>query len=403
MQNIRPLFDAGDPTAMLASMAKRVDLIRQSANEQTRSEFARKWTTVLENCGGWFSSLPLAPDLYREPGGAFRATIETAFYAMRLAGGQKFGANLPSERRRKLEPQYVYALFLAAACSKLDEPYRHFQVLRERDGAEWQPISHGPMSAWLNGSRYELRRRPTALAIERMRTGMLTQIVVGPELLSELEPEVQAELFGAINPSMQPQPNEGMIHKVLRKAVTVAVDFDRKAQAAQFAPIDVDVPPASAVAAQVAGNGEGAAPAATNPGASMVGEMNAVASQSTVVLDGVAASPGAQTPPTLPSDEATSTVTGLDGAALDELLRGAPDMIKDFFRALHEDAASGKAKLVWSEKGLVLPKRLIGGYGVSSETLIDHLRKRSLVVGNSASEVVLAPKAGTLILVQPSA
>ena len=76
-------------------------------------------------------------------------------------------------------------------------------------------------------------------------------------------------------------------------------------------------------------------------------------------------------------------------------------MIKDFFRALREDVAAGTAKVAWDEKGLVLSKRLIGGYGIASDTLVEQLRKRSLVVGNSASEVVLAPRAGALILEAP--
>ena len=113
--------------ALVEHHQRRVDLIAQCANEVSKAEFARKWMSVLDACAAWFSSLPLSPDLYREPGGAFRCTVETAFYSMRLAGGQKFGTNLPSERRRRVEPQYNYAVFLASVCSRLDEPFRAFR------------------------------------------------------------------------------------------------------------------------------------------------------------------------------------------------------------------------------------------------------------------------------------
>ena len=105
------------PKRLLTTHQKRIELVRQCANESTEAEFERKWLSVLRRCASWFSSMPLTPELHREPGGAFRATIESTFYAMRLAGGQKFAADLTSDKRRRLEPQYNYAVFLAAACS----------------------------------------------------------------------------------------------------------------------------------------------------------------------------------------------------------------------------------------------------------------------------------------------
>jgi conjugal transfer pilus assembly protein TraI len=83
---------------------------------------------------------------------------------------------------------------------------------------------------------------------------------------------------------------------------------------------------------------------------------------------------------------------------IDDVLKDAPNMIRELFRALREDVASGKASVEWDDKGLVLSKRLIGAYGVASETLVEHLRKRSLLVGNQRAEITLSPRAGELIL-----
>jgi len=79
------------------------------------------------------------------------------------------------------------------------------------------------------------------------------------------------------------------------------------------------------------------------------------------------------------------------------VLKGAPRMIVDFFRALGQDVQAGKAKVRWCELGLVLPKRLIGSYGIASDTLIEHMRRRSLLLANEPMEVTLAPRAGELI------
>lgn len=89
-------------------------------------------------------------------------------------------------------------------------------------------------------------------------------------------------------------------------------------------------------------------------------------------------------------------------ALFDEVLKGTPNMIRELFKALREDVAAGTAKVSWNDKGLAIPKRLIGSYGVASDTLVEHLRKRSLLVGNDQGEITLGPRAGQLIMDRPA-
>lgn len=456
-----------DAQKLLDDHLRRVDLIAQCANEASRGEFERKWLSILRRCADWFTSMPLNPDIYREPGGAFRCTVETAFYAMRLAGGQKFGTNLPSEKRRRIEPQYNYAVFLAAVCSRLDEPYRHFEIVREIDRAAWNPSVNGAAGPWMSNGPYRVVRRAAPLPVERMRTGMLAQMLIGPELLTGLDAEVLSELFGAINPNMKPLEAESLLHKVIRQAVETAVEFDRKAQRAVFEPVQFAVPSAVHVAAElqpVTNTVPAPAASAPTPAAKTAptAEVQAPASASSQVgtedATGLRADPGPPAtaasvgaavdlacapshgePRTLleaigcvlpkgaeqrgetpaaereqvvsainPADMRPSTPAGGEipdpetPAHFDEVLKGTPNMIRELFRALREDVASGAAKVAWNEKGLVIPKRLIGSYGVASDTLVEHLRKRSLLVGNEGSEITLGPRAGQLILGQPS-
>jgi conjugal transfer pilus assembly protein TraI len=437
--------------ALIAQHERRVDLIAQCANEVSKADFERRWLSVLRSCAGWFSSLPLRPDLYREPGGAFRCTVETAFYAMRLAGGQKFGTSLPSEKRRRVEPQYNYAVFLAAVCSRLDEPYRHFVIERDTDQQAWNPSVHGAAGAWLAGSDYRVSRREQPLPVERMRTGMLAQILVGSDLLSGLDGEVLSDLFGAINPNMQPLGAESVLHKVVRQGVSTADEFDRKAQRAVFAPVQFDVPSAVHVAAELEpviasapATQQAAAPSAP-PAAAPVDLAAAVpvvppvdaasapenASMPQSQPSAVSATDGKPSPQTLhealgipPATEvpaatpapaavdpsamkapAQSTGARRDSAppaAFDEVLKGVPNLVRELFQALREDVAAGKAAVQWNDKGLVLPKRLVGGYGVSSSTLVEHMRKRSLMVADEATQITLTPRAGQLILDRPA-
>ncbi|MGS0896894.1 TraI domain-containing protein [Burkholderia stagnalis] len=432
------LFEPADAGELTARNERRIDLIAQCANESSRTEFERKWMVLVRRCADWFSSVPFSPELYREPAGAFRWTVETAFYAMRLAGGLKFGTNLSSERRRRIEPQYNYGVFLAAICSGLDEPYRHFDVERATDRQVWNPSVHGALGPWLAGASYRVTRRATPLPVERMRTGMLAHALVGTELLGGLDSEVQAEIFGAINPTQSPMSVESLTHKVVRQAVATAADFDRKAQRAVFEPVTFAVPSAIHVAAELEPKVE-AAPTATTPTPTPAPAQPATADLAPApVVAGVSTPSG---PVSLPAAAAESTTTAATPAApaahvapkgpdarqmalelpppaaavnpieirrepataapngnrFDEVLKGAPRMIVDFFSALQQDVATAKAKVRWTDQGLVLSKRTIGSYGVASDTLIEHMRRRSLLLANEPAEVTLAPRIGELI------
>ncbi|WP_175657519.1 TraI domain-containing protein [Burkholderia ambifaria] len=434
------VFAPVDSAELVIRNERRIELIAQCANESSRAEFDRKWMVLIRRCAEWFSSVPFGPDLYREPSGAFRWTVETAFYAMRLAGGLKFGTNLPSERRRRIEPQYNFGVFLAAICSGLDEPYRHFDVERATDCQVWNPSVHGAVGPWLAGASYRMARRATALPVERMRTGMLAHALVGTELLSGLDAEVQAEIFGAINPAQSPTGGvESLTHKVVRQAVATAAEFDRKAQRAVFEPVTFAVPSAIHVAAELEPKVEPATPAAAPASAPAPAEHVIADPSAAAAAAGGSASTGPALPPSSDLEGATPRVVpppAVQGAPkapddrqmalelpppaavnpaeirrepsaapatpagnrFDEILKGAPRMISDFFAALQQDVAGGKAKVRWTEKGLVVPKRTIGGYGVASDTLIEHMRRRNLLLANDPTEVTLAPRIGELIL-----
>jgi conjugal transfer pilus assembly protein TraI len=446
---------------LLATHEKRIELVRQCANESTEAEFERKWLSVLTRCAVWFSSMPLTPELHAEPGGAFRATIESTFYAMRLAGGQKFAADMTSDKRRRLEPQYNYAVFLAAACSSLDEPCRHFEFTRAADRTQWNPAAHGAFGSWICDGEYLVQRRAAPLKNERMRTAMFAQTVITPELLTGLDTAVLADLFGAINPEKSPQGFEALVHKVVRQAMGVAVEFERKAQRGVFAPVKFDVPSAVHVALELQpqqvpsasvvapGNEAGAETASgvqpstetppsqsdtqptTQSGAPTVqvapaGSTAPVSPQlSRSLLDalerseaqaaGAAATGPIETPETraaavdpsrLPAASTPAARPARSGPTeedLTEILGPGSAMMREFFRALAGDVASGEAKVTWEEKGLVVQKRLIGAYGMTSDTLVEQLRKRSLLLRAAGTDICIVERAGRLIMERPAA
>jgi conjugal transfer pilus assembly protein TraI len=252
-----------------------------------------------------------------------------------------------------------------------------------------------------------------------MRTGVLSQLIVGQELLSSIDPEVVAEIFGAINPSQTPSASESLTHKVVREAFRVAEDFDLRAQRAQFSPVEFKVPPAIDVAnvlkpvVEAATTTPATAPPRSNdsllvePGAlKRVPELKAVDPRQISLLDsGVAQAGGArataETTPSAGPQLPAAAVPDAGRPGIEDVLKGAPLMIHEFFKALAQDVSSGKASVSWGLNGLIVPRKLLANYGISSETLMDVLRKRRLLSDSSKTELTFAPGAGELILAQP--
>ncbi|MBP0623414.1 TraI domain-containing protein [Cupriavidus consociatus] len=397
---------------LLAAHDGRLALVRQYANETNEADFRSKWLSVLERCAAWFSSVPLRPAEHAEPGGAFRATVEAAYFAMRLSGAQKFGADQTSERRRQLEPQYLYALFLAACCSRLDEPCRHFQFFRHRDGAEWVPAAHGAFGSWLGADTYHVTRREAALPVERMRTALLAREILGAERLGAFDSHVLSELFGAINPDPRPSGLETLLHKVVRQAIDTTTQFEVKARRAAFAPDATPAPAAQILAADGADAPTAPAnlPRASEDTAKTVAETpSPTAGSRQDSPDTADGSPAASEPHA--GVETSRNVVQLDGARSlrkeptpedpFKALAGTSNLMREFFKALSQDAAAGKTKVTRVEGKVAISKRSLGNYGIASDTLIEHLRKFKHLYKIVGQDILLLDEVGNLIMPGP--
>lgn len=390
---------------LISLHADRIALIRQYANEANGEDFETKWMDVLQRCATWFSSMPLRPAEHAEPGGAFRATVEAAYFAMRLSAAQKFGADQPSERRRRLEPQYLYALFLAACSSRLDEPCRHFRFHRESDGAEWIPAAHGGFGSWLADSPYRVSRRETAMPLERMRTALLAREILGQVRLAMFEGQVLADLFGAINPDPRPSGLESLLHKVVRQAIETVTSFEIKARKAEFAPVNAAAPSAHLL--------DDIADKTIAPASASLDAMQAPATEgSTGVATGSNASTKSAAGPSDTEAKPISSAETINVLRLDgtrslrkdsseddpfKALAGSSNLMREFFKALAQDIADGKAKAVRIDGKVAISKRMLGNYGLASDTLIEHLRKGKHLYRVEGQNILLVDEVGNLV------
>ncbi len=75
--------------------------------------------------------------------------------------------------------------------------------------------------------------------------------------------------------------------------------------------------------------------------------------------------------------------------------------MREFFRALAQDVAAGKVKAKWVDNRLAISKRMLGNYGIASETLIDNLRKFQLLYKIVGQDILLVDKVANLIATRP--
>ncbi|WP_455288974.1 hypothetical protein [Cupriavidus necator] len=288
------------------------------------------------------------------------------------------------------------------------------------------PAAHGAFHGWLNGNPYRVIRLEAALPIERMRSALLARSILGADSLSWLEGPVLSELFGAINPApMPPTGFEAQLHKIVRQAVAATREYEQKARRAVFAP-DPTTPPSAEQLAAVPTPGAQTASTkiATTQAPEPVAPTPSAAAGAAALFQSPAPAPAApparQPVPPAHAIESTAatpapsaaTPLAIDAAAIGRNRRDTPDpfaallggsrMMSEFFRALAQDVTAGKVKVAWAEKGLVLPKKMIGHYGIASDTLIDNLRKLSLLYGVQGQDLVLAERIGTLIMPRPN-
>ncbi|MNL70350.1 hypothetical protein D3C87_1953390 [compost metagenome] len=82
-------------------------------------------------------------------------------------------------------------------------------------------------------------------------------------------------------------------------------------------------------------------------------------------------------------------------------MEGASNLMREFFRALAQDVSAGKVKVSWVDNKLAISKRMLGNYGIASETLIDNLRKFQLLYKIVGQDILLVDKVANLIASPP--
>jgi conjugal transfer pilus assembly protein TraI len=78
-------------------------------------------------------------------------------------------------------------------------------------------------------------------------------------------------------------------------------------------------------------------------------------------------------------------------------LAGTSNLMREFFKALAQDVAAGKAKVTRVDGKVAISKRSLGNYGLASDTLVEHLRKGKHLYKVDGQSILLMEEVGRLI------
>ena len=368
-----------DPRALAEAALERDDLGRRIQGlagwgERDRERFLAGPVAAL---AAWHLTLPAAPDHHAEAGGALRQAVETGWAALRLAEAAVFAAAETSERRRRLEPQYRLAAWLAALASNLHGPSSRIEVAA---GEERWDCALGPLAPWLAArGTCEASWRASPLEADRSLAAFCARWV-WPDPLP-LDPQVARACVAAIAPGIS---QEGALARVVREAIARVEEAGRRRLAASWTP--KPAPEASAVLeveAEIAREAREAPGSAPSPQAQ-------------------AAQPAAGGPDAnVPAGSAPQAGRGSPRAEE----RGGKDAplepaCADLLRMLAKRAAdpAGARKLSWERDGLAVPLSMLTEIGLSSEGALALLRRSGVLVRKDGRRFVIAPAAGERVL-----
>lgn len=359
---------------LLEINARKLELIEHSSD----GFFSDEYLPVIKSVAGWFNSLPLSLEIYEEPGGAFRCTVESMYFILRQAKDAIFTAELNSEQRRILEPQYKQAAFLAAVSSWLDEPFRHYEIVC--NDRIYNPIISGGLTKHLNGlTFFEIQKKESPLTVSNKRTLLMASQVIFSNI-DKLDPVVQEALYAAINTDRTPHGNESVLQKVVRKGLAQAEELERGAKRLLVKPEERKVTSAEMMTRSVASD-----------------DIDFTKNGDDADQPKPASKPKAVKTDKNVEFEKKQISLPLSQSELPEM----PTQWKELFAAMAEDIRLGKKKkeeTEWLDSGLLIPKNFFLGYGKSVATCVETLRNLNIIVLTQAKHAVIVKSLGELLV-----
>lgn len=194
-----------------------------------RPTFEKDLLVLIRNYASFVNLLPATPDNYfSDPGGLFRLGLEVGFIALQGTDGHIVSGRSTISERRRLEPRWRQATFIAGLCAELHRTLNQLIVTDDK-GNEW-PAYLMPLGEWAHqrqAPRMFVRWIPNAQESRALGLFALQQ-VVPKDILQHLAtansmvvPHLLASLSG-----MPLYREHNVLDGLVRRAAALVIDRD---------------------------------------------------------------------------------------------------------------------------------------------------------------------------------
>lgn len=190
-----------------------------------RPTFDQEVMPLVRAYAGYVGALPAtAEDFFDRPGDLFRLGLETAFYSVQGTDAHIFSGRATISARRKLEPRWRQATFIAGLCGELHRALDLVEVL-DASGTRWPAYLH-PLSSWLQGDG-RLRWRPEPVETRSLGLLVLPQIVPSAVIhhLAEDNDLIVPHLLASIG-GLPLYRGRNVLDELVRRAFALVVERD---------------------------------------------------------------------------------------------------------------------------------------------------------------------------------
>jgi conjugal transfer pilus assembly protein TraI len=365
-------FQSAAPADLLAALEKSSGMLSSitTASGATPEAFAKQYAPLLHRLASYVQECPLERATHADPGGALRFGLISGLMSLRIAESMIFQGQQPAEVRRRLEPQYRFAAFVAAVASVPGLVHGNMEIM-SADGEFWTPLDPcKTLLEWLRtrGNAYSIKWRSEQQRPSAMWGAFIAGSFVEQPIWQTISEQVACEAVDAIMASVVPGQVESALMKCVRMAGEKAREIDKRTNSRQYI-----------------------APPPTTVSAAMLQEP---------LTEPLSISPA-------PQLVAPSAGQASGQINTEPLAAPAPDPLKQLEPALrdwvkmvpaHKDFAKMQPLMVWTDRGLEFPARALGAFGVSTAAMIKMLEAAKVVDHKTDKSVILKAWFGEHIL-----
>ncbi len=389
------------PHDMIRASEEQIETIRTAAGFSTK-QFDTAFLPILVKYAEQAQNLPLSPHYYHKPGGAWKFGLFTAMVSVRVAESKVFFPGEPSNVRRSLEKQCLFAAFAATLATGIAMLTQNVRVF-DADFEEYYPLTAEiSFHQWLletTGTKFEWRDEAILTLSE---CAAIAARFLPPNIVRPFDRRIIRLIYSAIYPQVAPNMLRSNLCDVISKSVDASTKHYRDKYALEYAPGQSKAPASTGAQANELAlsivdetklpepdsstfdtSVQDAAPTSKAP--SPDAPKSVPAPSTAPVPPGVTDSAPVQNVSATPAYGALPSAdpeTGEIVMTADDYIKAASPELIEWFALLKANEAypAFKKQIIDGETGIELPLAPIGRLGMKATTVIDLFKTANMFV-----------------------